>query len=264
VRNLLDFLRLAAAYVRLNLNAQLEYRGAFYSQVLAMFLNNTVWVVFWVLFFTRFPVLRGWTREDVLTLWGLTAAGFGLAHAVFGNGLSLAGLIAQGSLDAWMLYPRTLLPHLLLGRMSASSVGDALFGYAVYLVMVRPDLPHLLLFVALTVSVAVLFIAFSVLTGSLAFFLGSSAALSEQWRFALVTFGTYPSAIFEGAVKLVLYTLIPAAFINALPIEALRNLNLMDALLAVAGSLAALLAAVLTFQAGLRRYESGNLMEMRG
>ncbi|MBC8075591.1 MAG: ABC-2 family transporter protein [Chloroflexales bacterium] len=264
MRALRNYLALAAAYTRLNLNAQLEYRGAFISQVAAMFINDGVWVVFWVLFFTRFPVLRGWTAQDVITLWALTAAGFGLAHAIYGNALQLAGLIVQGQLDVWMLYPRALLPHMLLGRMSATAWGDLLFGLVVYVGFVRPDLPHLLLFLLLVCSVVLLFVGFSVLTGSLSFFLGNGAGLAEQWHNALLSFSTYPSILFEGGVKLLLFTLVPAGFVSALPISALRNLSLIDAALAFAGSLAVSAVGVLVFSIGLRRYESGNLMEMRG
>jgi ABC-2 type transport system permease protein len=259
-----SYLGLAAAYTRLNLRAQLEYRGAFISQVAAMFLNDGVWVVFWLLFFTRFPVLRGWTLDDVITLWAVTAAGFGLAHALYGNALLLAGLIAQGQLDAWMLYPRALLPHLLLGRMSATAWGDALFGYAVYLALVRPDVAHFVLFVALTLSVALVFVGFSVFTGSLSFYLGNASGLADQWRAAMITFSTYPAVLFEGAVKLLLFTLLPAGFVSYLPVQALRDLSLPAAGLALAGALAVLAAGVGLFYHGLRRYESGNLMEMRG
>jgi len=259
-----NYLGLAVAYTRLNLNAQLEYRGAFISQVAAMFLNDGVWVVFWILFFTRFPVLRGWSLDDVVTLWAVTAAGFGLAHAIYGNALQLAGVIARGQLDAWMLYPRALLPHMLLGRMNATAWGDALFGYVVYLALVRPDLVHFVLFVALTISVALVFVGFSVFAGSLSFFLGDASSLADQWRAAVITFSTYPSVLFEGAVKLLLFTLLPAGFVGYLPVQALRDLSLADAGLALAGACGVLSAGVALFYLGLRRYESGNLMEMRG
>src|SRR5512140_349505 len=185
-----NYLGLAVAYTRLNFNAQLEYRGAFISQVAAMFINDGVWLAFWSLFFTRFQVLRGWTVNDVITVWAITAAGFGLAHGVFGNALNLAQLIAQGQLDVWMLYPRELLPHLLLGRMSATAWGDALFGYVVYVLFVRPDAAHFLLFTGLTLSVAMLFVGFSVTSGSLGFFLGNASALASQWQNAMITFST--------------------------------------------------------------------------
>lgn len=263
MRRFVDYLSLVWFYLRLNLRAQLEYRGAFVSQVVAMFVNDAVWVIFWALFFTRFPVLHGWQVRDVITLWAIAAAGFGLAHAVFGNGLSLATLISDGQLDPWMLYPRALLPHILLGRMTATAWGDALFGFAVYIAFVRPDVAHLALFTALALSTAVLFVGFSVLTASLALYLGESATLTDQWRNAMITFATYPGALFHGAVKLLLFTVLPAAFVNTFPVQALRSLSLADAGLAFAGALAVLVAGTTAFYRGLRRYQSGNLIAMR-
>ncbi len=259
-----NYVDLAIAYIRLNFNAQLEYRGAFISQIVAMFINDGVWVAFWVLFFTRFPVLRGWGVEDVITIWAITASGFGLAYALFGNAQNLAALIARGQLDVWMLYPRELLSHLILGQMNASAWGDLLFGFAVYIGFVHPDPARLLLFILLTLSVAMLFVGFATLTGSMSFFLGNAANLRDQWTFALITFSTYPSILFEGVVKFVLFTVIPAGFVSYLPIEALRGLSLGHAVLTVAGAFAMLLLGTFTFYRGLRRYESGNLTEMRG
>src|SRR6266536_2174279 len=71
------------------------------------------WVVFWTFFFTRFPVLRGWTLADVMTLWAVVTAGFGLAFGIMGNAHQLAPAIAQGELDSWLSHPRAVLPHLL-------------------------------------------------------------------------------------------------------------------------------------------------------
>ncbi len=263
VRAFLDYLRLVWTYLRLNLSAQLEYRGAFISQVVAMFVNDVVWVIFWGIFFTRFPVLRGWDVRDVITLWAVVAAGFGLAHAVYGNTMALATLIAEGQLDLWMLYPRALLPHVLLGRMSATAWGDVLFGFAVYLVFVRPDAAHFTLFLFLSLSTAALFVGFGALSASIGFYLGNSAALTEQWRFAMLTFGTYPAPLFQGAVKLVLFTAIPSAFIHLFPVRALRSLSLGDAGLALLGALAFVAAGAAVFHHGLRRYQSGNLLAMR-
>src|SRR5262245_45036192 len=64
-RSFKDYLQLVLAYGRINLNAQLEYRGAFMSEAAAMFINDGFWVAFWVMFFSRFPVVEGWSRNDV-------------------------------------------------------------------------------------------------------------------------------------------------------------------------------------------------------
>jgi ABC-2 type transport system permease protein len=148
--------------------------------------------------------------------------------------------------------------------MNTTAWGDLFFGYLVYMLFVRPDLAHFLMFTGLTLSVAMLFVGFAVLSGSLGFFLGNATALSMQWFNAMLTFSTYPAILFEGAVKMLLFTLIPAGFVSYLPIEALRQLSPAHALLAVLGAFAVLVVSALVFYVGLRRYESGNLMEMRG
>jgi ABC-2 type transport system permease protein len=264
ISKLIGYCKLVCAYFVLNLKAQVEYRGALTVQILAMFINNCFWLAFWSLFFSRFPVLRGWQINDVITMWCVASCGFGLAHVVFGNGLFLPSLIAKGQLDTWMLYPRALLPHLLLGKMSATAIGDTLFGFFVYVIFVRPDLPHFTLFLLLVASTAMLFSGFSILTGSLGFFVGNAEGISDQCRFALITFSTYPATLFDGKVKLLLLTLIPAAFVSNFPIEALRSLSWQATVCTLAGSFATLGAGVTLFYWGLKRYESGNLMEMRG
>ncbi len=263
-KKLLNYIWLLGAYVRLNLSSEYEYRAAFWSQVIAMIINDCCWLAFWILFFQRFPVLNEWKINDVITLWAVVAGGFGLAHGFFGNAISLAGIISRGGLDSWMCYPRALLPHLLLGKTHVTSWGDAFFGIVAYLVLIHPDLYHFTLFLFLLLTVAVTFVGFSILSGSLGFFVGNAEVLSEQLRFALVSFSTYPPGLFDGVVKLVLYTLIPAAFVGYLPVEALRTLSLTDAALCLVGASFILTVGATVFSIGLRRYESGNLTEMRG
>lgn len=210
------------------------------------------------------PVVRGWTSKDVITLWAISAAGYGVAYSFCRNVNNIPYLIVRGQLDAWMLYPRALLPHLMVGTMSASAIGDALFGYAVYGTFVRPDLTHFLLFVILSLAVAIVFVGFSILVGSLSFYLGNVETLGEQLRGALVTFSTYPASIFEGTVKIVLFSVIPAGFVSYLPAKALQSLSFVPVLYVFVGALVILTTGCVAFYHGLARYESGSLMEMRG
>lgn len=264
LRNFAGFVKLAAAYVVLNFKSEMEYRSAFISQAAGMLINDCIWLALWVFFFNRFPVLGNWNQNDLITMWAVLAAGYGVGHGIAGNTSHLAGIIVKGQLDTWLLYPRAVLPHLLFGKMSVTSWGDVLFGIFAYVLLVHPSLPSFALFLFLVVSIALLFVGFGILSASLCFFLGNAEGLSEQLRFALVTFSSYPPSIFEGASKLVLFTLIPAGFCSYLPVEALRVHSFQYALLSLGGSIVVLLAGMQIFYAGLRRYESGNLIEMRG
>lgn len=259
-----SYFSLAFAYLALNFRAKLEYRGAFISQVVAMALNDCVWLIFWIVFFTRFPVLRGWNLTDVISMWTVVAAGFGLAHGICGNAITLPSLIARGKLESWMVYPRALLPHLLIGEIEVASWGDVLFGYSAFLFLAHPDLGQFLLFVFLTFSIAVLFVGFSIISGSIGFWLGNAEIVCEQWRMSMITLSTYPTTLFDGQAKLLLFTVIPAGFCNFFPVEALKHHSWLYAGFAFGGALAVLACGVCVFYLGLRRYESGNLMEMRG
>lgn len=259
-----SYLRLVRFYVAFNFKSQLEYRAAFISQALSMIVNDIFWLVFWVLFFQRFPVLGDWNQNDVITMWAVVAAGYGFAHGIAGNAAFLATVIVKGQLDTWLLYPRAVLSHLLVGKMHVSAWGDAVFGVFAYVLLVHPSVYEFLLFLFLTASVALAFVGFGVIVGSLGFFLGNAEGLSEQLRFALITFATYPPSIFDGAAKLILYTLIPAGFCSYLPVQALKQHSLVYALASFFGALVILALGFAAFYSGLRRYESGNLMEMRG
>jgi ABC-2 type transport system permease protein len=263
-KKIANYLALVVTYVQFNLKSHLEYRGAFLSQMLAMALNDCIWVTFWVSFFTRFPVIHGWGATDVITLWAICAAGLGIAETICGNSPRMPLLIAQGELDSWLLYPRAVLSHLIIGKMNAIAMGDTLFGYGAYIFFVRPDAPHLVLFIALTLSVAILFVGVNILSGCLSFLMGNAQPLADQWKFAMINFSTYPASLFDGPVRFLLYTVVPAGFVSYLPIEALRTFSLETAALSLLGSVTFTAISVFAFYEGLKRYESGNLMSMKG
>ena len=76
-------------------------------------------------------------------------------------------------------------------------------------------------------------------------------------------FSTYPTTLFSGMVRVLLFTALPAGFIAYVPVRFLREWQLwqLAVLLGAAGFFT--LLAGLVFQLGLRRYESGNLVAMR-
>jgi ABC-2 type transport system permease protein len=256
-------LRLIAAYLRANLQGALEYRASFFAEVLAMFASDTMWLIFWIAFFDRFPAVPGWGRDEIVALWAVVAASVGLATAVFGNLVRLAGLIDRGELDFFLTLPRPVLLHALISKTSFTAWGDLLFGVGVFLVLADPSALELLLFAVLAVSSAGILIGFGTLISSLAFWLRGAEGAVQQGIFILISFSTYPTAIFRGAIKLMLFTLIPAGFIAYVPVEVLREPRLSWLAVHVVVSLLFVSAGAFAFGRGLRRYESGNLFVAR-
>ena len=257
-------LRLIWAYMRHNLMSAMAYREAFLMQAFGMLINNVMLLVFWVVLFNRFPNIQGWNLQGVVILYGIVAAGVGLAGVICGNNGRLAQIISSGDLDYYLALPANPLVHLLVSRSSLYSWGDLIFGLAIYLLADPSHWIQFPLFLILSVFAGLVFVSFSTLTGSLAFWLGQSQNLAMQLRNAIITFGLYPVDIFPGLVRLMLYTLIPAAFVGSLPALLLTSFSWANMMGMVVFTGVAILLSRWVFFRGLRRYTSGNLVTTRG
>jgi ABC-2 type transport system permease protein len=257
------YLRFIGRYITANIQGALEYRLSFVTQMGSMLLNDLAWLIFWLAYFSSFPLVAGWGRPEIITMWAIVAAGFGIADTFCGGTLRLAGMIMRGELDFFLALPKPVLLHMLISRMSVTAIGDVAFGMLVYGLLIRPGPAQIALFGLCTLTGAIIFISFGVITQSLAFWLGNAEGLAQQFSNALLNFSTYPTVIFKGLVKAVLFTIIPAGFITFMPVQLLRapSWTMLGQLLLF--TVAAAMAASVVFHRGLRRYESGNLVLVR-
>lgn len=260
LRSELNFFR---ALVAINWSSAMEYRASFISQIFGMFLNNGIYFVFWAIFFQQFGGVSGYEVQDVFLLFGIVALGFGTATVFAGNvGYPLAYLIAQGRLDYYLALPRPLLPHVILSRMSISAIGDLAFGLFAFLFTGRTQALDIVLFLFAALVAALIFTAFGISTGSLAFYFGNAQQISSQATNAIITFALYPNTLFSGATRLLLYTLIPAGFIGALPVELIQSRDFGLLPLMIGAALGFWVLAIAVFYRGLRRYESGSALNV--
>ena len=249
-------MRAVRATVRAAMAEAWANSGGFWVQVLTMVVNDLAWVAFWVLFFRRVGEVRGWDADKVLLLLAtLTTAG-GIVLGILGNARRIGQLAADGGIDAALALPVPPLAHLLVRRIETTNLGDLVFGVVLFAVNGRPDLERTAVYLLGVATASVLLTGFLVAVGSLAFLFGRNEA-GEFGFNAILLLGSYPSEIFTGVSKLVLYTLVPAAFVGAVPA---RLIDDFDPALAAGAMGAAACFALLgwaTFSAGLRRYTSG-------
>ncbi|RME60765.1 MAG: hypothetical protein D6790_08750, partial [Caldilineae bacterium] len=215
--------RFLLALWKVNLLSAMEYRAAFLTQMLGMVLNNAVYFVFWVIFFDRFQEVNGWALQDMFLLFGVVAAAFGSGAFLFGNMLHLASIIANGQLDYYLSLPKPVLLHVLASRSIASGAGDVTygllsFGVALFVLGGVNGWTVLRFFLACVAGMAVV-VSFLVVVQSLAFWIGNASLLTGTAMNAIVTFALYPITLFDGTAKLLLFTVIPAAFVGAVPAE---------------------------------------------
>ncbi len=90
---------------RMNLKAAVSLRGAFLLQTFMMFVNNLLYHAL-VGAVRRFEQIRGWRMADMLLLYGLVAASFGLAVVAGGGVRELGRVILDGGLGSYLTQPR--------------------------------------------------------------------------------------------------------------------------------------------------------------
>lgn len=233
-------------------------RAALTSAMTVMAVNDIVWVAFWVLFFRRVGEIRGWDGDRILLLLAVITSAAGISLGVLANARKIGAMAVAGELDAVLSLPVSPLAYLLLRRVEPTNVGDLVFGLVLFAVAGRPTLARTATFVVVVLLAAMLLTGFLVLTGSLAFFAGRSEG-GELGFQAMILLGSYPVDVFAGMAKVVLYSVVPAAFVSSVPAKLIDSFDAAAAmrLAAVAGAFA--LVAWSTFTVGLRRYASGSV-----
>lgn len=241
----------------------LSLRGSFLMQAIFLFLSNLFFFSFWLIYFDQFSSLKGWNIEEMACLFGIVSGSYGIFTIFFGGARFLARIIFEGDLDSVLVRPINPLVQLLGIKSMPGGWGDIVtsiffLSYSGYLSF--ETLPVILIVLA---SSTTLILAFSILTGSIAFWLGDSHSLGKQIFEFILTFSNYPKTIYTGIARFFLLTIIPSGFVGFLPVEVIKDPSARLLLMIVGFSSLYLVVSVLIFKRGLRNYCSGNLMGFR-
>lgn len=259
----ISYIRLSYQLSVIALQAAMEYRLTFLMQLLGMILNDICWISFWYLFFSKFQNLNGWVYKDTLMLFSVSCASFGIFMGFLGGAFTLARKITNGELDLYMLLPQDPLWHVSFSKLSVSAIGDIAFGIVVGFAATQHRLIDLLIIMLGSTLGAVILYSYTVITQSLAFYFGNFEAAAENLFWQTLTLSFYPKNAFKGPLKFFICTIIPAIPIYFWPADLVKQFSwhLLGLMFCVAVGLFTI--ARLTFAYGLRRYESGNLMQVR-
>lgn len=262
-RRIQAYARFLAASFLVNVKSVLEYRVNFLIQFFGMILNNAAFAIFWAVLMQKTGSVGGYGFSDVMFVWALASSAFGLAHIVLGNIRNVSRIVISGGLDVYLLQPKDAFLNLLASRTSVSAWGDLLYGYIVLALLPLPSAEKFLLFTLLVLSGSLIFASVFSAAESLVFFMGNASAISSALAEFLLSFTLYPEGVFGSGLRWVLYSVIPAGFIAFMPLRVYAALDwpLVPVLWGIAVFYAALSYAL--FHVGLKRYESGNRMDMR-
>ena len=222
-----------------------------------MALNNFVWFGVWGLFFGLAGDVRGWTLRDVTEIYGILAVAYGIYATFFGGARNVALFVQNGALDVYLGRPGSPLLGVLFSRCDPTGFGDIASG-AVLIAWSAGTTTEWLLALVFAMLGASVVVSVYVAINCLAFWTSAKPRLCDQLFESFLQFAMVPQIGLPVFVKVLLYTVLPAAFVGFVPVEILRSFSLgkTAAVVAAAAVFPAIAAGV--FRLGLRRYASGN------
>ena len=255
-------LRVCLLSLKYNIMREMVNKVTFLTNVCFMVLNNAALLVQWFILFRLREDVGGYTLREIMLLWGLTAASFGLSHILFARAFSLSELIIKGKLDAYLVQPKNVLVSVITSSTDVSAIGDFLYGVALACAC-SPSIGGFFLFLLFTVTGMIVFTAFALLIGSLSFWFVRMDMLENQVVMSMVSFGTYPDGIFQGISRFLLYFIIPVGMALWHPVHIIGKFDVGMFITVLGYAVLFLTAAVCVFYRGLRKYSSGSLMTAR-
>ncbi len=257
------YLRLTLTMLNINIKSAMEYRTSFFVQIIAMIISNASWAIMWGIFFKRFPSVNGWTFQDTMLLMSLSSINTGL-YTLFASGtLSLAKNVASGNVDYFLTLPQNLLWQISLSKLNIASFGDLAFGIIIYFFAGPMTSLQLCSFILMALLTAIIMFNFIVITQSIGFFVSNFEDAADQ-LFIILLFGTYtPQGGIHGALKVIMMTFIPVLLIGAVPVKLIREFNWTSLAVIFGACIISTIIALFVFKQGLKRYESGNMINVK-
>src|SRR5213596_3156974 len=220
--------RILAAFWRLNVAEELQYRANLIASVLGTVFYMATALLTLALFFHHTTTLGGWDYWEIVVLLGVFNALTGVIEAVLRPGIGrLAGEVRSGGLDLVLAKPVDAqgfvsFRRLDIWRLADVVLGLALAGYALHRLGRVPSLAQLAAFVLALASAAVVVYALWVVLMSLAFWFVSVENLSVLFD-AVYEDARYPVSAYPEALRFLFVYLIPIAWTTTIPASALTG-----------------------------------------
>ncbi len=242
-----------------------EYKKSFFMQIIFMFINNGFFLIFWqTVFNINNNQINGFSFKDILYLWAIVPAAYGIANIFFGGINELNRYIINGELDAFCIQPKNIFLNIATSKCIVSAIGDLIYGFAVACFAIS-SIYEFVLFMLFVATGAVLFICTKTIIMMMGIWIGDTEAINNIYENSLlITLSSYPESIFKTWVRVIMYTVVPAAYMAHIPVSLMHSFNAkMIAIIGIA-VIIYILITIAIFRKGLEKYESGSGIGLRG
>lgn len=211
--------------VRAGLRERMQYRFSFAVSGVIRAISIAIDFALVAVILYRFQFVAGWDIYEVALLYGPASAAHGLFRMIASEVEAFETYLISGSFDSVLIRPWPTLFTLLVRKMDFNRLGITAQGLLICAVgagrlVARGQLQVCRLpYVALLPAFgALVLMAICTLTAALGFWLVRTDELQIFTMYAPLTASYYPLSIYPGWLRGLLYTMLPMAFINYIPV----------------------------------------------
>lgn len=236
-----------------------EYRVNSLVQIGAMVLNDVVVIIAFFLIFSSMGTVNGYGFRETAMLTAIALVGIGFAGIMAGAYSNIYQHIINGTLDTYLSMPINELFHVLISKLEPDNIGDFVLGIALFIILKIP----LGIGILAALSCCAAYLGLSIAINTIAFFSERPYRAVRAVRHLLFSFPLWPSGLVHVPTKIAMIVTL-LAFITLVPVSVILEPSLTGIAVMIFGSAITFLFGIVTWKRGLRRYESGNLVGMRG
>jgi len=249
------------SYMAQYLKTKMAYRTDFFVQVFSDVLQQAVNLIFILVVFSKVPEIKGWTRDEVLFIYGFFLVPFGIYSGFFNHLFDVPEkYVLQGEFDRILIRPINAWYQVVVETMKPELMVDIVIGIVIMVYSGRAmnlspvwwDLP---LALALIFGATLIYAGVYTALASLGFWTEGNIGLMPM-VYNLSQYGRFPMTIYRGPVKFILTWILPFAFVGFYPAALLMHRYEFTgyALLTPAVGIICFTVAYRIWTAGIRRY----------
>lgn len=220
-RNLCFYLRIYRKILAQDLKSKMNYRADFIISIIGMIVSNLVGFVTFYILFQNFPSINGWTKYEMLFLYGFSLVALTPVQCFFDNNWNLRFMVRSGDFIKYCFRPVNIFFYFISEVFDVKGLGQLAFGvgtlvYAWQFLQLNVTVPVIAQLVLYLFAASLFMIAIMNFAAATCFWIQNSGyVMVIMFRFK--DYAKYPASIFNKVFRGIFTFFIPIAFIAYYP-----------------------------------------------
>ncbi|MFC3885340.1 ABC transporter permease [Bacillus songklensis] len=215
------YLSMLVQYIAQYMKTRLQYRADMLVEVMTDLLSQGVNLIFILVVFGHTQFLNGWSREEIIFIYGFFLVPFALFAAFFNIWDFNERYIVKGEMDRILTRPIHSLFQVILERMELESLFGAITGivvmaYAASKLQLSFHWYDPFIFILFVVGGALVYAGIFVSIASIGFWSDARTSIMPT-MYNIGNYGRYPVDIYNRVIRYVLTWILPFAFVGVYP-----------------------------------------------